>query len=329
MIGKLIQAFLVSFAVAAAAGLFLVPYLRKIKMSEQIREDGPVWHQSKAGTPIMGGLIFIIGILLTCFTVGIFALKQGETAHILILGFGLVCGAIGFVDDYVKMRKKRNMGLTAIQKLLLQVAAAVVFLLLLRLTHQLTPSLYIPFVGVSFQLPEAVYFLLGVFIMVGCVNAVNITDGIDGLCTGVTIPVALFFAAVAATWGYLAHGIFAAALAGGLGAYLLYNYHPAKIWMGDTGSLFLGGVVCAMAYAYDLPLILLLVGIIYVWEALSDIIQVLYFKLSHGKRVFKMAPFHHHLEMCGWSEKKIFFVFTAISLVCCILAYFGVFQRYH
>ena len=163
--------------------------------------------------------------------------------------------------------------------------------------------------------------------MGGCVNAVNITDGLDGLSTSVSIPVALFFVSAATWWGYTQLGIFAAALLGGLLAFLLFNAHPAKVFMGDTGSLFLGGAVAGMAFAFDMPLILLLVGVIYIVETLSDILQIGYFKLTHGKRIFKMAPIHHHFEMCGWSEIKIVTVFTAISTIFCALALFGVMDR--
>ena len=173
-----------------------------------------------------------------------------------------------------------------------------------------------------------VYLIFAAFVIVGTVNAVNITDGIDGLVGSVSVPVALFFVCCAFWWGYTQLGIFAAAMLGGLVAFLFYNFHPAKVFMGDTGSLFLGGCVAAMAFAYDMPLILLLVGIIYVVETLSDIIQVTYFKATHGKRLFKMAPLHHHFEMCGWSEVKIVLVFTAVSTVFCALALLGVMDRF-
>ena len=180
----------------------------------------------------------------------------------------------------------------------------------------------------SFQLPEVIYFVFAAFVIVGCVNAVNITDGIDGLAAGVSVPVAVFYAAVAFLWAKESLGIFSAALAGGLCGFLVFNFHPAKIFMGDTGSLFLGGAVCALALAMDMPLVLIPLGIVYIVETLSDIIQVAYFKLTHGKRIFKMAPLHHHLEMCGWSEYKIFAVFTGISAVFAVISYLGVCNRY-
>jgi len=239
-----------------------------------------------------------------------------------------VFAAIGFLDDFEKLRHKKNLGLTAAQKFLLQLAAAIAFVLLLRLNVYLTPILYVPFVNISIPLPEVVYLVFAAFVIVGCVNAVNITDGVDGLVSGVTIPVAVCYAAVAFAWGYAAQGIFAAALAGGLVGFLIFNFHPAKVFMGDTGSLFLGGAVCALAFSMDMPLILVPLGMVYIIETLSDIIQVLYFKLTHGKRIFKMAPLHHHFEMCGWNEYKVFTVFTAVSAVFSVISYLGVAGRF-
>jgi phospho-N-acetylmuramoyl-pentapeptide-transferase len=328
MITKLLASFFVSFAVAAVTGLFLVPFLRRIKAGQSIRQDGPVWHAGKKGTPIMGGLMFIAGITVACFTVGFEALRQGEFGHVYILAFSLIFGAIGFLDDFQKLLKKQNMGLTAGQKFILQLVVAVVFVLLMRLTGYLTPNLYIPFVDVTVPIPEPVYFALAAFIIVASVNAVNITDGVDGLVTGVSIPVALCYAAVAFAWGYQASGLFAAALAGGLTGFLLFNFHPARIFMGDTGSLFLGGAVCALAFAMDMPLILIPLGIIYIAETLSDLIQVAYFKATKGKRIFKMAPLHHHLELCGWSEYKLFAVFTGISALFAVISYLAVGSRF-
>ena len=193
----------------------------------------------------------------------------------------------------------------------------------------LSPNLYIPFWNTYVVLPWMVYLIFAAFVIVGTVNAVNITDGLDGLSTSVTLPVAVFFTAVACIWpGYGQMGLFSAALVGGLGGFLLYNRYPAKVFMGDTGSLFLGGAVAALAFAYDMPLVLILVGIVYICETLSDILQVGYFKLTHGKRIFKMAPLHHHFEMCGWRETKVVAVFTAVSAVFCVIAFFAVRYRF-
>ncbi len=328
MIGSLIAAFAVSLIVSVLVGLVLVPALRRMKAGQSIREDGPTWHMSKSGTPTMGGIMFISGIVAACVIVGFKAMIGGDLAHIYVLALALVFGAIGFLDDYEKLKKKQNLGLTALQKFILQLVVAVAFVLLLRLKGNLTPNLYIPFVGKTILLPEVVYFILAAFIIVGCVNAVNITDGVDGLATGVSIPVAVCYAAVCILWSYKTLGIFAAALAGGLVGFLFFNFHPAKVFMGDTGSLFLGGAVCAMAFAIDVPLILVPLGIVYIVETLSDLIQVAYFKLTHGKRVFKMAPLHHHFEMCGWSEYKVFAVFTAVSALFAVISYFSVYLRF-
>jgi len=317
-----------AFIATAALGRLLLPILIRAKAGQSIREDGPVWHMSKQGTPTMGGLMFIAGIALVVLTAGIPECSKGDYRHIFILVFALIYAAIGFLDDYEKLKKKQNLGLSAAQKFLLQLAAAIAFVLLLRHMGYLTPNLYIPFIGITVALPEVVYFTFAAFVIVGCVNAVNITDGVDGLVTGVTLPVALFFAIVSFVWGYMSAGIFAAALAGGLGGFLIYNFHPAKVFMGDTGSLFLGGAVCALAFALDMPLILVVVGIVYVAETLSDIIQVAYFKATHGKRIFKMAPLHHHFEMCGWSEIKLFIIFTSVSAIFAAAAFAGVVQRY-
>lgn len=218
---------------------------------------------------------------------------------------------------------------------MLQVAVAALFVFLLRRFGYLTPNLYIPFLNVELQLPEWLYFAFAIFAIVATVNAVNLTDGVDGLATGTSMPVFLFFAAVAYVWGreYLALGVFSSGLLGGLCGFLIYNFNPAKVFMGDTGSLFLGGAVAGMAFAMNMPLIIVTIGILYILEVLSDVIQVGYFKLSHGKRVFKMAPFHHHLEMGGWtgkkwSEKELFVLFTGISLVFAVLSFFGVAGRF-
>ena len=316
--------FLVAFAASALIGRFLIPWLHALKAGQSIKEIGPVWHMAKQGTPTMGGIMFIAGIFIAILVTGWQDFSQGRFGALFVFLFALVFGIIGFLDDFMKVKYHKNEGLTAPQKFLLQLAAAIVFTVLLRYTGYLTPDLYIPFFNVSFQLPWAVYMVFAAFVIVATVNAVNLTDGVDGLATGVTLPVALFFLAVSLMWKITDLSIFAAALVGGLCAFLIYNFHPAKVFMGDTGSLFLGGTVCGLAFALDIPLIIVLVGIIYLLETLSDIIQVTYFKLTHGKRIFRMAPLHHHFEMGGWSEEKLFTVFTLVTLVCCVLAFFGV-----
>ncbi len=331
---KLISALVLGFLFATAFGRFYIPWLQRQKAGQQIKEIGPNWHRSKSGTPTMGGVMFILAVAFVCLTLGFDGMLHGHYEHIFVLLFALVFGAIGFLDDWEKIKKKQNLGLTARMKFLLQLAAALVFVLLMRQIGYLRTRLYIPFWQTSVQIPDWLYFVFAAFVIVGTVNAVNITDGLDGLASGTSLPVCLFFVAIAFKWGedYLQLGLFASALAGGLLGFLVYNFHPARVFMGDTGSLFLGGAIAALAFAYDMPLILITLGIVYILETLSDIIQVGYFKLTHGKRVFRMAPFHHHLEMGGWTGKKwkeveIFVLFSGISLLFAIISFIGVSQR--
>lgn len=324
----IITAFLCSFALSVVAGLIIIPILRRLKAGQSIKRNGPIWHLSKEGTPTMGGFIFITGMLITISVIGFKSFLDGEYAHFAMLIFALIFGMIGFLDDYQKLKKRGNTGLTSIQKFLLQLVVAVCFVILLRYLGYLTPNLYVPFFDVVIILPEPVYFVFAAFVVVAVVNAFNITDGVDGLLTGVTIPVAIFFIGASIAWGMLVHGIFAAALAGGLVAFLIFNFNPAKVMMGDTGSLFLGGCVCALMFAFDMPLVFIPLGVVYIIETLSDVIQVAYFKITGGKRFFKMAPIHHHFEKIGWSEKKVFAVFTFVSAVFSIIAWLGVMDRY-
>ena len=325
---RAIISFIVAFAVTALVGRFLIPWLHALKAGQTIKEIGPKWHMNQRGTPTMGGIMFIVGIFVAILAAGWQDFKAGDFSALIVFAFALVFGIIGFIDDFCKVKFHKNEGLTAAQKFLLQLAAAIVFVVLLRYTGHISNDLYIPFFNATFYLPWVVYMIFAAFIIVGCVNSVNLTDGIDGLATGVTMPVMVFFVAAALIWSRFGVGVLSAAAFGGLCAFLIYNFHPAKVFMGDTGSLFLGGLVCGLAFALDIPLILILVGIIYICETMSDIIQVTYFKLTHGKRIFRMAPLHHHLEMGGWSEVKLFTVFTAITAVCCILAYLGILNRF-
>lgn len=326
---KILLALVVSFVITAVVGKLLIPALVRLKAGQSIKEIGPTWHMSKQGTPTMGGLMFIIGIGVAILIFGWSDMMNGDFSHLYVYLFALVFGVIGYIDDYQKVKHHQNTGLTSIQKFLLQLAAAIVFLCLMRYEGMLSPNLYIPFFNTHIVMNWVVYLIFAAFVIVGTVNAVNITDGVDGLSSSVTVPVAAFFAILGYVWsGYTQLGIFGGAMVGGLFGFLLYNHYPAKVFMGDTGSLFLGGAVAALAFAYDMPLVLLLVGIVYICETLSDIIQVGYFKLTHGKRVFKMAPLHHHFEMCGWNEKKVVAVFTTVSLIFCVLAYLGVCNRF-
>ena len=290
---------LVSFLLTLAFGRFVIPMLRALHAGQSIREVGPQWHNSKAGTPTMGGIMFIAAILLCTVGFGWKSMvENGDYTHLYVLGLALCYGLVGFADDFVKVKLKRNLGLTASQKFLLQLVVAVIFLFVLKKSGDLSCDLYIPFWNLDLEIPTAVYMIFAAF------------------------------AATAYIYGRTTLALLPATVAGGLAAFLCYNFHPAKVFMGDTGSLFLGGMVCGMAFALDMPLILILVGIIYICETLSVILQVTYFKLTHGKRIFKMTPIHHHFELCGWKEEKIVFVFTAITLVMCVLAYLGVMNRY-
>ena len=332
---KLISAMFLAFLISTAFGKFYIPWLHKQKAGQEIRSDGPTWHMSKSGTPTMGGVMFIVAVAAVCLTIGFPSMLHGRFVHIFLLLFAVVFGLIGFLDDWEKVKKKQNLGLTARSKFLLQLIAALVFVFLMRQLGFLRPNLYVPFSGRIIHMPEWLYFVFAAFVIVGTVNAVNITDGVDGLATGTSIPVFLFFVVLTMAWGenYFELGLFASAMVGGLMGFLVYNFNPAKVFMGDTGSLFLGGAVAAMAFAFDMPLILITLGILYIIETLSDIIQVGYFKLSHGKRVFRMAPFHHHLEMGGWTgkkwkEKELFALFTGVSLIFAVISFLGVYRRY-
>ena len=311
----------VSLVLTALIGFLILPVLRALKAGQSIREVGPTWHNNKAGTPMMGGLMFIFSLII-CLLVAIPTMEDYSVFYVLALS--LCFGFVGFLDDFTKIKFKRNLGLTSIQKALLQMAVSAIFLYLLYKQGTLQPNIYIPFVNVSFALHPMLYIFFAMFVMVGCVNAVNLTDGVDGLSSSVTVPVMVFFTAAAVLRERLDLALMPAALVGGLIAYLFYNWHPAKVFMGDTGSLFLGGAVCGLAFALNMPLILILVGFVYIMETLSVILQVAYFKLTHGKRLFKMSPIHHHFEMCGWKEVKIVLVFAAVSALMCLLAWFGI-----
>ena len=260
----------VGFAAAFLMGKWLIPRLRALKAGQEIREVGPKWHNSKAGTPTMGGLCFIFASAFSAVT-GWYGYRTGDYTHLLVLALAVMFGAIGFYDDYIKVKKHRNLGLTGLQKLLLQIAAAVIFLLALHFTGELKYDLYIPFVRQPVaKVPTVLYLAVAVFVIVGCVNAVNLTDGIDGLASGVTLPVMVFFTVTALGKEKFGLAAFPATLAGGLIGFLFYNFYPAQVFMGDTGSLFLGGAVVGLAFALDMPLVLLLVGLIYIIETLSD-----------------------------------------------------------
>ncbi len=308
--------FAVAFLVSVLLGPVLIPWLHKLKFGQQILEDGPKWHEKKSGTPTMGGIIFIAGVMAAV----LLAMLAGFNIHLLMmllvtLGFGV----IGFIDDYVKVVKKQNQGLTAPQKFILQVVLACIYIVVMNYTGDLNTEIVIPFAKTTWTMPWWLYIVFTMIVVTGTVNAVNLTDGLDGLAASITVVVMLFFLAAAFLCDSFAVSVFSAAVAGGCLGFLIFNHYPAKVFMGDTGSLFLGGAVCVSAIGLKMPLILVIAGFVYLFEALSVILQVASFKLT-GKRIFKMSPIHHHFEMCGWSEVKIVSVFTLVTLALCVLA---------
>ena len=328
-----IAAAVIAFAVSAVLGKFLIPFLRKIKFGQTIKENGPVWHKSKQGTPNMGGFMFIIGSVVGIL-VGFILLKVlwkeplGLSAVNSVklfggLGMALIFGFIGFLDDYIKDVKKRNLGLNAKQKLIMQFFTAVAYLLSVYLAGDTSTTVIFPFFG-QLDLGFFYYVIMILFILF-LSNAVNLTDGIDGLAASVTFLVCISVLIMSGVLGLLGIGVYASALAGGLLGFLIYNFHPAKVFMGDTGSMFLGGSVLALGFDINLPVLILLFGIIYVVEAMSVVLQVISFQTT-GKRIFKMSPIHHHFEMCGWSEGKIVGVFSLVTLVGCIVSIIAVFN---
>lgn len=321
---------IVAFLFAAACGKGLIPILHRLKFGQEIREEGPKWHEKKSGTPTMGGFIFILGMLAGVIALLLTSSWQGHYPNMNHLGMlitiTLAYAAIGFLDDYIKVILKRNLGLTASQKFGLQFLVALAFICWAVFGGHISTTIRLPFTIAQWEMGWF-YIPFAVLVILASVNSVNLTDGLDGLATCVTMVVTLFFMLsdiaglfegdfVPSTVAY-----FAATVLGGLGGFLLYNKYPAKVFMGDTGSLCLGGAVCGMAILTEQPLTLLIVGFVYVMESLSVIMQVTSFKLT-GKRIFKMSPIHHHFEMCGWSEKKIVMVFTLITAVLCTLMFF-------
>lgn len=316
----------VSFLFASVMGLFIIPFLHRLKFGQEIREEGPAWHKKKSGTPTMGGFIFIISWAITLIGAKFvlsYIMPEFLKGGLFLLMLMPVCfGAIGFIDDYIKVILKRNLGLTAIQKFSLQTAVAVIFAVWLTASGTVSTKILIPFTGIYFDF-WYFYIPFTVLVMLATVNSVNLTDGLDGLATSVTIVIALFYMIISNIEGSGIVAAFSSALLGGLFGFLIYNKYPAKVFMGDTGSLFLGGAVCSMAMYMKQPIVLLIIGFVYVAESLSVIIQVTHFKRT-GKRIFKMSPIHHHFEMCGWSETKIVSVFVIVTMFLCVVGYYAV-----
>ncbi|MCH5185998.1 MAG: phospho-N-acetylmuramoyl-pentapeptide-transferase [Oscillospiraceae bacterium] len=314
--------FISAFAVTVISGIFLIPWLHKLKFGQEIREEGPSWHQKKSGTPTMGGIMMIAGVIAAY--AASFVGTPFNPRFLLILCAGLGFGAVGFADDYIKVVKKRNLGLTSKQKFSLQLAVTAAYLTGLYFMGGFSRETVIPFTGAYIEMPVWLYIPFVFTVITGTVNAVNLTDGLDGLASSVNVPASLFFMVAAVMMGFDYAGVLMASAVGACMGFLIYNHYPARVFMGDTGSLFLGGMLAVTAVETKLSLVLVIAGFVYLFEALSVIIQVTSFKLT-GKRVFKMSPVHHHFEMCGWKETKIVAVFTAVTVVLCFISVISLF----
>lgn len=307
---------LISFAISVILCPIVIPFLHKLKFGQFVREEGPQSHLKKAGTPTMGGLIFLLSVVVTC----LFFMKDSPDiipVLFVTLGFGL----IGFLDDYIKVVMKRSLGLRAWQKMLGQFLVTIVFAYYIVENSSLGTATYVPFYG-EINMPMPLFVIMLFFVFLGTVNGVNFTDGLDGLATSVTVIVATFFTVMAIGLGSGISPI-TCAVVGSLLGFLLYNVHPARVFMGDTGSLALGGFVAASAYMLKIPLFIPIIGFIYLFEIISVMLQVSYFKITKGKRIFKMAPVHHHFELCGWSETRVVAVFSCITALLCLVALMG------
>ncbi len=307
----------------------LIPVLKSKKMGQPILEIGPRWHKNKEGTPTMGGVSFIaasvaVGIA-ACVWLGIKGGIKTVAPLILTLTYGLLCGLTGMIDDLAKLRKRQNEGLRAWQKLALQLLCAALYVAGLAVFCGVSSEVYIPFVGKTVHF-GIWYYILAVILLAGVDNSVNLNDGIDGLCSSITLVVGIFFFAASLfskNDDNSSGAGMSALIIGSAAGFLVYNFYPARVFMGDTGSLFFGAVVCGCAFIIGNPLIIIIAGLVYIIETLSVILQVAYFKLTHGKRLFKMAPIHHHFEKCGFSEIKIVILFTAVTAALCVAAWFG------
>ena len=321
MVNETILAVIIAFAFSAALCPVVIPFLHKLKFGQQVRDDGPQAHLKKQGTPTMGGVVFVLSVIIT----SLFYMKDyPKIIPILFMTVGF--GMVGFLDDYIKIVRKNSDGLSAKQKLLCQFVITGIFAYYLMTSNEVGTGMLIPFTGGienGFYLELGWLFIPALFyIVLGTDNGVNFTDGLDGLCTSVTILVATFFTVVAIGENAGISPI-TGAVVGSLLGFLLFNVYPAKVFMGDTGSLALGGFVASSAFMMQMPLFIAIVGMIYLVEVLSVIIQVTYFKKTGGKRIFKMAPIHHHFELCGWSETRVVAVFSIVTAILCLIAYLG------
>ena len=314
------------FALTVAAERILIPILRSHKLGQKILDIGPRWHKSKEGTPIMGGLGFILAALVVMAVFFVVRGVQGRGAEYiplaLTLGLAVGNGAIGFVDDYCKLVRKQNEGLTWKQKLFLQLALATAYVVVMSYTGNLSTAVNLPFTDKTLELGWG-FYPIAVIILAGVTNGGNITDGVDGLASGVTFVIGAFLAVCAFSMRDEQLGAVSAILVGATLGFLVYNFHPAKVFMGDTGSLFIGSLVIGCAFMMREPIVGLIVAAVYILEMLSSLLQVVYFRLTHGKRLFKMAPIHHHFEQCGWGENRIVLTFSLAEALFCVLAWFA------
>ncbi len=313
-IENVIYAILLAFAVNIVLCPVIIPLLRKLKFGQNVRDDGPQSHLVKSGTPTMGGVMIVLAFAAASVPFVIKGNTDGIAVLLITLGYGIV----GFVDDYIKVVKKRSLGLRAWQKIVFQLIVTAGFAYYIYNYTDLGTGITVPFLGTELEL-GVLYIPFLFFVMVGTVNSVNLTDGLDGLASGVTALVATFF--MIAALGVSTLSPVCGAAVGALLGFLLFNSYPAKVFMGDTGSLALGGFVASTAVLLKMPLYLVIVGLIYVCESLSVILQVGYFKLTHGKRIFKMAPIHHHFEQCGFKETKVVAIFYIVTAIMCLIGY--------
>ena len=321
MINETILAIIIAFAVSAILCPIVIPFLHKLKFGQQVREDGPQAHLKKQGTPTMGGLVFLTAVVITSL---LYIRDYPRIIPVLFMTVGF--GVIGFLDDYIKIVMKRSEGLNPVQKLIGQFIITGIFVYYLVCSDEVGTSMLVPFTG-GFE--HGIYLDLGFlfipfvfFVVLGTDNGVNFTDGLDGLCTSVTILVATFLTIISIGENSGISPI-TGAVVGSLLGFLLFNVYPAKVFMGDTGSLALGGFVASSAFMMQIPLFIPIIGLIYLVEVLSVIMQVSYFKATHGKRIFRMAPIHHHFELGGWSETRVVAVFSIMTALLCLVAYLG------
>lgn len=328
---SILLSLLISFALSFTLYKIFIPILRRVKLGQKILEIGPNWHKCKEGTPIMGGLFFIVGIVVAVVVCGWSYLTapvytknvHGEIVKdyrlAISLALSVLTGAVGFIDDYVKLFKKRNKGLSAKQKMAFLIITSLAYLLLMDRFGYIDTSVNLPFITGQVDL-GIFYYVFAILLMVYMINSANLTDGIDGLAGSVSCIIMTMYFLFSCFFGKTDMSIYTAAVMGGLLAFLIFNFHPAQIFMGDTGSLFLGSAAMLMAFWTNASVLIVLIGLVYFVEGLSVMIQVTVYKLTK-KRVFKMAPIHHHFEMCGWSEWRIVSTFSLVTLLCCAGAY--------